>query len=100
MCNAGDIETPAQRIGWMLDNPASGREMGARARPWIAEHYDERLLKAKRMAWFEELVSRFRAGEYAQTLQPELLINIPHLMHAERAVRIAMDKPLARSHHV
>lgn len=76
LCDVGDVETLAQRVSWVLDNPDAGREMGVRARPWIAEHYDERILNAKWMALFEKLVSRPRIAESTRTLQIELLINV------------------------
>lgn len=111
LCDVGDVETLAQRVNWVLGNPEAGRDMGTRAPIWIAEHYDERILNAKWMALFEELVSRPRIAEPTRTLQIELLINmLTHigqtgvdthdmslrLTQAEGLTKLIMDNPLAR----
>lgn len=112
LCDVGDVAALAQRVGWILDNPDASREMGARARLRISDHYDKRILNAKWMALFEELVSRPRAANPTRTLQIELLINMlaligqagvdnhdmsRRLAQAEGLTKSIMDNPLTRA---
>lgn len=111
LCDVGDVEMAAQRVSWVLDNPEAGREMGARARLWIAGRYDERILNAKWMELFEELVSRPRVSNPSLILRLELLINmLTHigqtgadthdlslrLTQAEGLTKLIIDNPLTR----